>query len=197
VAKPPTDRVVAALLERHGQTYAQELGIDVAKGTPRPCSGCWSPPSCSAPGSAPARPARPPAPSLRRAGRPPRSSPPPPGSSGVRLLNRHGYARYDERTASMLGDACQLLLDCYRGDLRRLRAEAGQDPRQERRLLKQVKGLGEVGVDIFFREAQVAGQELFPFLSLNQRQPARSSARPSGVAAGGICRRRARSVSSS
>jgi hypothetical protein len=43
-----------------------------------------------------------------------------------------------------------------RGDLRRLRAEAGQDPRQERRLLKAVKGLGEVGVDILFREAQVA-----------------------------------------
>jgi hypothetical protein len=34
VAKPPTDRVIAALLERHGQTYVQELGIDVAKGTP-------------------------------------------------------------------------------------------------------------------------------------------------------------------
>ena len=34
MAKPPADRVIAALLERHGQTYAQELGIDVAKGTP-------------------------------------------------------------------------------------------------------------------------------------------------------------------
>jgi hypothetical protein len=34
VAKPPADRVIAALLERHGQTYAQELGIDVAMGTP-------------------------------------------------------------------------------------------------------------------------------------------------------------------
>jgi hypothetical protein len=51
----------------------------------------------------------------------------------VRVLNRHGYARYDERTTSMLGDACELLLDRYRGDLRRLRTEAGQDPRQERR----------------------------------------------------------------
>ena len=46
----------------------------------------------------------------------------------VRVLNRHGYARYDERTTSMLGDACELLLlDRYRGDLRRLRTEAGQD----------------------------------------------------------------------
>jgi hypothetical protein len=73
----------------------------------------------------------------------------------------------------MLGDACQLLLDRYRGDLRRLRAEAGQDPRQERRLLKQVKGLGDVGVDIFFREAQVAWEELFPFVDRRAAQAAR------------------------
>ena len=91
----------------------------------------------------------------------------------MRLLHRHGYARYDERTASTLGDACQLLLDRYRGDPRRLRAEAGQDPRQERRLLKQVKGLGEVGVDIFFREVQVAWEEVFPFVDRRAAQAAR------------------------
>jgi hypothetical protein len=49
--------------------------------------------------------------------------------------NRHGYARYQEGTASMLGDACPLVLDRYRGDLRRLRAKAGQDPKRETRLL--------------------------------------------------------------
>src|SRR5919198_6583940 len=69
----------------------------------------------------------------------------------VRVLNQHGYARYDERTASMLGDACELLLDRYGGDLRRLRAAAERDPDHERRLLTEVKGMGEVGVDIFFR----------------------------------------------
>jgi hypothetical protein len=89
------------------------------------------------------------------------------------VLNRHGYARYDERTASMPGDACELLLDRYRGDLRRLRAEAGQDPQRERQLLKVVKGLGEVGVDIFFREAQVAWEELFPFLDRRAAQAVR------------------------
>jgi hypothetical protein len=45
VARPPEDSVVEALLERHGETYAEELGIDVAKGRPRSYSGCWSPPS--------------------------------------------------------------------------------------------------------------------------------------------------------
>jgi hypothetical protein len=34
VTKPPADAVVDALLERHGQTYAKELDIKVAKGTP-------------------------------------------------------------------------------------------------------------------------------------------------------------------
>src|ERR671930_549871 len=63
----------------------------------------------------------------------------------------------------MLGDTAQLLLDRYGGDLRRLRADAGRDPGAERRLLKQFKGIGDVGVDIFFREAQRSWSELYPF----------------------------------
>ena len=164
MARPPADRVVEALLERHGQTYAEELGIDLAKGTPSVlfrllvASILFSARIGAGQAAKAAR-------ALTDAGwttadKLAATS----WRERVRVLNRHGYARYDERTASILGDACELLLDRYRGDLRRLRAEAGQDPRQERRLLKQVKGLGEVGVDIFFREAQVAWEELFPFL---------------------------------
>ena len=77
----------------------------------------------------------------------------------TRALNHAGYARYDERTSTMLGDISALLLDRYRGDLRRLREDAGRDPAVERRLLKQCKGIGDVGVDIFFREAQRAWRE--------------------------------------
>ena len=94
----------------------------------------------------------------------------------VQALNRHGYAGYDERTASMLGDACELLLDRYRGDLRRLHAEAGQNPKRERQLLKVVKGLDEVGVDIFFPEAQVAWEELFPLVDGGPPRPPAGSA---------------------
>jgi hypothetical protein len=81
----------------------------------------------------------------------------------VHTLNQSGYARYDERTATMLADTATLLLDRYRGDLRRLRAAAGADPEVERALLKECKGIGDVGVDIFFREAQRSWSELFPF----------------------------------
>jgi hypothetical protein len=81
----------------------------------------------------------------------------------VDALNDAGYTRYQERTATMLGDLAEHLLDRWNGDLRRLRDEAERDPRRERRLLKEFKGIGDVGVDIFFREAQVGWDELFPF----------------------------------
>lgn len=81
----------------------------------------------------------------------------------ARVLNEAGYARYDERTSSMLAETSELLLDRYRGDLRRLRAGADHDPAGERRLLKQFKGMGDIGVDIFFREAQRSWSELYPF----------------------------------
>lgn len=81
----------------------------------------------------------------------------------TRVLNRSGYARYDERTSSMLEETAQHLVDHFEGDLRRLRDEAGRDPATERRLLKRCKGIGDVGVDIFFRQAQGSWPELFPF----------------------------------
>jgi len=81
----------------------------------------------------------------------------------ARVLNEAGYARYDERTSTMLGETVGLLLERYGGDLRRLRAEAERDPAAERRLLKQFKGVGDVGVDIFFREVQRSWTELYPF----------------------------------
>lgn len=90
----------------------------------------------------------------------------------ARALNDAGYARYDERTSSMLGETAELLLRCYRGDLRQLREAAGADPSRERSLLKQFKGMGDVGVDIFFREAQAAWEELRPFVDRRTRRAA-------------------------
>lgn len=78
-------------------------------------------------------------------------------------LNQAGYARYDERTSTMLGETAELLIDRYGGDLRRLRDAAERDPDEERRLVKACKGIGDVGADIFFREAQAAWEELRPF----------------------------------
>jgi hypothetical protein len=192
VAKPPADTVIDALLERHDQTYAEELGIDVAKATPSVlfrllvASILFSARIGAGQAVKAAR-------ALTDEGwttaeKLAATS----WQQRVRVLNRHGYARYDERAASMLGDACDLLLDRYWGDLRHLRAEARQDPRQERRLLTEVKGLGDVGVDIFFREAQVAWEELFPFVDRRAAQAARQlglDADPGSWPATGIPRR--------
>lgn len=81
----------------------------------------------------------------------------------VVILNRNGYARFDEKTSRFLQDMADHCLTEYDGDLRKLRAAAGEDPAEERRLLKAFKGIGDVGVDIFFREAQIAWEEVYPF----------------------------------
>lgn len=81
----------------------------------------------------------------------------------TKVLNEAGYARYDGRTSSMLGATAELVAGRWNGDLRRLRSEAECQPEQERELLTQCKGLGNVGADIFFREVQLCWDELFPF----------------------------------
>ncbi len=81
----------------------------------------------------------------------------------VDVLNQAGYARYDESTARYIGETTALLMDAYGGDLRKLREAANGDSQTLRELLKQFKGIGEVGADIFCREAQLAWQELYPF----------------------------------
>jgi endonuclease III len=154
---------VAALLERHGRTYAEELGIDVRRGTPAPlfqllvASLLFSARINTSIAVEAAK-------AVRRDGwttarRLAESS----WERRAKVLNEAGYARYDERTATMLGDTAALLLREYGGDLRRLRGAAGREPDEERRRLKRFKGIGDVGVDIFFREAQVAWEELRPF----------------------------------
>jgi len=163
MAKPPHATVEHALLDRHGQTYAEELGIDLSRGLPSAlfrllCAAIlFSARIGAKQGVSAAR-------ALFDQGWTTADKlAATTWEERVRVLNRHGYARYDERTATMLGDTCELLLDRYDGDLRKLRQAAERDPRRERQLLGEVKGIGNVGVDIFFREVQVAWEELFPF----------------------------------
>ncbi|GAA3364153.1 MULTISPECIES: endonuclease [Saccharopolyspora] len=80
----------------------------------------------------------------------------------VDALGRGHYVRYDESTATALGRGAELVLDRYRGDLRRLRAAADGDPAEVQRLLREVPSLGPVGAHIFCREAQAVWPELRP-----------------------------------
>lgn len=81
----------------------------------------------------------------------------------VDALGRAHYVRYDESTATALGDGAQFLQDEYRGDLRRLRDTANGDLDTLHELLQKFPRLGPVGADIFCREVQSAWPEVLPY----------------------------------
>ncbi|HYZ39018.1 MAG TPA: hypothetical protein VE687_00115 [Stellaceae bacterium] len=162
-SRAAADRVVAALLDRHGRSYCEELGIRLETNTPSAlfrwlCAALLFSARISA-GLA-HRAAK----ALTEQGwTTPRKMVQASWSERAQVLNRAGYARYDERTATMLGSTAEMLLREYKGDLRLLRERAGREPQAERRLLREFKGIGDAGADIFCREAQIVWDELYPF----------------------------------
>lgn len=90
----------------------------------------------------------------------------------VDALGRGGYRRYDESTATQLGDGGQILIDRWGGDLRRMRAQADGDADELRTLLRELPGIGRVGTDIFLREVQDVWPEFGPFVDSKARQGA-------------------------
>ena len=81
----------------------------------------------------------------------------------VDALGRAHYRRYDESTATRLGQGAVLCRRRWRGDLRRLHEAGGSDPAALRRLLTEFPGIGPTGADIFLREVQQAWTDLRPF----------------------------------
>lgn len=173
---PTRAQLVEELLERHGRTYAEELRLDVTKpaglfgvllfallastriraslavaGTRALLDAGWTT-----------------AEKMAASG----------WEERARTLNESGYARYDERTATQLGEAADLLLERYAGDLRQLRAAAERDPARERELLQEVKGIGPTGADVFLREAQAAWSELAPYVDARAREAAKALGLP-------------------
>lgn len=155
--------IAEKVLEKYGQTFSDELGIYIEENTPSPLFrllvfAILSSTRIRFQAAIDA------AKALSKAGwNTPEKMAEATWRQRTDVLNQSGYARYDESTSRMLEDTANILLDDYKGDLRNLREEAGRDPEQERKLLKKFKGLGDVGVDIFFREAQAAWDELMPF----------------------------------
>ncbi|MBZ9644264.1 endonuclease [Streptomyces sp. PSKA30] len=156
-------RVVRELVGAHGRTYAEEAGIRL-KDTPQPLyrllvlSVLLSARIRASVAVAAAR-------ELHEAGlRDPRRMAEADWQQRVDALGRGGYRRYDERTATQLGDGAELLTQRWGGDLRRLREEADGKVPELRRLLQEIPGLGPAGADIFLREAQRVWPEVAPYL---------------------------------
>jgi hypothetical protein len=170
---PGIGRVLEVLLERYGRTFADELSIDIARGRPtalfRLLCACLLFAARIRAGTA-LRAAR----ILSERGwGTPRALAASGWQERVQALDDAGYARYDERTATKLGNLAELVETRWRGDLRNLRDAAGRDPARERALLKEFPGIGDVAVDIFFREVQLAWRELFPFADARSLATAR------------------------
>lgn len=155
--------VVRALLEEYGRTYAQEAGITL-KDTPQPLYrllvlACLLSARIRA-GVAVAA-----ARELSEAGmRDPSRMAEATWQQRVDALGRGGYRRYDERTATQLGDGAELAKERYGSDLRRLRERAHGDVAEIKRELREFPGLGPAGADIFLREAQSVWPEAAPYL---------------------------------
>ncbi|MFF2625627.1 endonuclease [Kitasatospora griseola] len=153
---------VADLLDRHGTTYAEQAGIRL-RDTPAPLYRLLVLTQLCAiriradTAVAAAR-------ELFAAKlRTPRAMADSTWQQRVDLLGRAHYVRYDESTATALGEAAELVRRRWRGDLRRLREEAGRDSAAIGRLLREVPRIGPVGADVFRREAQLVWPELRPF----------------------------------
>lgn len=155
--------VVRALLDAHGETYAEEAGIEL-RNTPQPLYRLLVLAhllSARIKGSIAVASAR----ALHEAGlRDPRRMAGADWQERVDALGRGGYRRYDERTATQLGEAAELVTERWGGDLRGLREEADGDVGELRRLLQEFPGVGPTGADIFLREVQRVWPEAAPYL---------------------------------
>ncbi|MDT0444472.1 HhH-GDP family DNA glycosylase [Streptomyces johnsoniae] len=152
-----TEKTARALLERCGQTYAEQAGIRL-RNTPGPLyqvlvlAHLLSARIRSDIAVDAAR-------ALFDAGmRDPRRMRDATWQQRVDALGVGGYRRYDERTATQLGDGARLLLDRYGGDPRRLRGENVTER------LREYPGIGPMGVDIFLREVQAVWPEYAPYI---------------------------------
>ncbi|MFF1409432.1 endonuclease [Streptomyces sp. NPDC058289] len=162
---------VRDLLDEHGRTHAEEAGIRL-RNTPAPlyqlltlCVLC----SVRIKADMAVAAAR----ELFAAGmRTPRAMAAASWQDRVNALGRAHYRRYDETTATALGEGAELILARYRGDLRRLRDAADGDPGRIRELLQEFPRIGPVGADIFCREAQGTWPELRPAFDSRARAAA-------------------------
>ena len=165
-------RVIKELVSSYGRTYAEEAGIRL-KNTPQPLYRALvlalllSARIRASTAVAAAR-------ALYDAGmRDPRRMAEATWQQRVDALGRGGYRRYDERTATQLGDGAELLTERWGGDLRHLREEADGDVSHLRQLLQEVPGIGPAGADIFLREAQSVWPEAAPYIDAKALDGAR------------------------
>jgi hypothetical protein len=173
-------RVVRSLLKHAGATYAEEAGIRL-KDQPMPlfqlltlCMLASKPIDAAIAVQA--------ASELFRTGlRTPPSVLKADRREVIRGFARSHYVRYDESSATRLVDVAGVVRDEYGGDLRNLATRGGHDLEATARLLKQFKGIGDTGTDIFLREIQDVWTWVRPYFDKRALAAARQLDLPSDV----------------
>ena len=158
-----SEPIVRELLARHGRLYAEDAGIRLAD-RPGPLyqllvlATLLSAPIPADTAIAAAR-------ELFAAGyRSPKAMSEASWQDRVDALGRGRYRRYDERTATMLGDGADLLTGKWHGDLRRLRDECGGEAARVASRLTEFPGIGPTGASIFLREVQDVWPAVAPYV---------------------------------
>ncbi|KAJ5939272.1 hypothetical protein N7466_002406 [Penicillium verhagenii] len=82
----------------------------------------------------------------------------------AKTLEAGGYNRYREQCASYLGSLSDLVSNKYDGDLNNLLQSAHGDREEVRTLMKEFKGVGDLGVELFFNNVQSIWPSIAPFL---------------------------------
>lgn len=72
----------------------------------------------------------------------------------IEAFGRAHYVRYDESSATRLTEMAQRVVDDYSGDLREIPRRTSNNVAAAKQMLKQFKGIGDTGADIFLREVQ-------------------------------------------
>ena len=166
------EMIVRELLDRCGSLYAQDAGIKLAD-RPGPLyqllvlATLLSAPIQAETGVAAAR-------ELFAAGyRSPKAMSEASWQDRVDALGRGHYRRYDERTATMLGDGADLLSGKWHGDLRRLRDQADGQASAIAAMLTEFSGVGPTGASIFLREVQDTWPAVAPYVDAKVTSGAR------------------------
>ncbi|RAL14057.1 TVP15 family protein [Aspergillus homomorphus CBS 101889] len=79
-------------------------------------------------------------------------------------LKDGGYNRYREQGATNLGEMVDLVSEKYEGDLNNLLKKANNDRNKTRQLIKEIKGLGDLGADLFLNNVQSVWPSMAPFI---------------------------------
>ncbi|KAL4904953.1 hypothetical protein BDW74DRAFT_153831 [Aspergillus multicolor] len=80
------------------------------------------------------------------------------------VLKDGGYNRYREQGSTNLGKLVDFVDEKYDGDLNNLIKKAKNDPQKARQLVKEVHGLGDLGVELFFNNVQSVWPSIAPFV---------------------------------